>query len=222
MRASRIGRTSSRLRVAFWPACPRRRWRRPRHRAGQMPRRDGTGGGGAHIGQIAVVEQKRPRTRPVLARTGPSGRWCSADRVFGLSKKPGLILMAKPSSPAHRPSSRRPRRCSGMSSRRIGGIDDRPWSTSARKASSTQAIALQIERNDAAQFRLGEYLHLRHAASSANGSALPLMTRWCRPISTLRPDRMTATGPSSLPSRPESSAAIPTAPAPSTTSRSSA
>ena len=61
--------------------------------------RDRAGGGGADIGEIAIVEQQR---------LDQPGRGADSSTImpltlgrpsFGLSKKPGLILMAKPSMP---------------------------------------------------------------------------------------------------------------------------
>ncbi|MEY9586875.1 hypothetical protein ABIA15_005696 [Sinorhizobium fredii] len=79
---------------------------------------------------------------------------------------------------------------------------------------------LAIKRHDAAQLRLGENRHPCHAASSRNGSVSPFITRRCRPMSTLRPETMTTIGPPVILILPARSAAMPTAPAPSTTSRS--
>jgi hypothetical protein len=59
MRASRIGRTSSAPQPAVPPACRRQGWRRGLSARAQMPRGNGTCGCGAHIGQIAVVQQQR-------------------------------------------------------------------------------------------------------------------------------------------------------------------
>ena len=60
--------------------------------------RDGAGGGGAHIGEIAIVEQQR-LDQAGLAESSTIMPLTLGRPSFGLSKKPGLILMAKPSMP---------------------------------------------------------------------------------------------------------------------------
>src|SRR5690606_38784373 len=83
----------------------------------------------------------------------------------------------------------------------------------------------EIESDQAPQLRLGEDGDAAHRVPLPVPEAMPaefrqMMSRWAC-MSMLRPDSSVTTGPSAF-TLPASNAAMPTAPAPSTTSRSAA
>src|SRR5690606_12317197 len=78
---------------------------------------------------------------------------------------------------------------------------------------------LHVERDEAAQFPFGQDGHPAHAASSLAKGLSPQTICRCSPMSTFLPDRIATVGPCGF-TRPAISAAMPTAAAPSTISRS--
>ena len=66
---------------------------------GQVAGGDGAGGGGADVGQVAVVEEERLRRGRSVAENRIIRPLRLGRPRLGLSKKPGLTLIAKPSKP---------------------------------------------------------------------------------------------------------------------------
>src|SRR3954454_11488522 len=180
--------------------------------------RDRTGGGGAYIREIAVVEEQR-LDQSGLCREQHHHAVDARQAELGVVEEAGADLDGETIDAGH-----------------IGGLhidlaamlgDVEPENRRHRHGKRGQGAegvfdagnSIEIERHEGAQLRGGEDGHPAHGTRSGSASASPLTTRRCRPMSMLSPVRTTTVGPLVL-TLPASRAPMPTAPAPSTISRS--
>ena len=184
----------------------------------QMFRRHCAGGGRAHVGQIAVVEQQR-LDQSRLCRQQHHQSVGARQTELGIVEEARADLDGKTVEPRH------VGRLHVDLAAMLGDVEphDRRHGDRQRRQRAKGSLhagnRIEIQLHDLPEITFGEDRYAAHAAPSCAPTNSPHTTCRCSAMSIFRPETRTTTGPETL-TLPASSAAMPTAPAPSTTSRS--